>query len=492
MEAPSNLIEQRREKLDEIRNLGTNPYPYRYSPTHTTSEIHLQFAEIQETPDESKPICIAGRIMTKRDHGKSSFANLQDSEGQIQIYVRQNVVGADLYEIYKMLDVGDIIGVKGVVFRTRTGEITVLASEIELLSKSLRPLPEKWHGLQDKETRYRQRYADLIVNREVKDVFAKRTLIVQAIRNYLNAINFIEVETPVLQPIYGGADARPFVTHHNTLDQTLYLRIANELYLKRLIVGGFDRVYEFSKDFRNEGMDRDHNPEFTMLELYQAYADYEDIMCLTEQLIAHTAQEAVGSTTISFQGEEISLEPPWRRLTMIESIGAEAGIDVESLNEDELRNAALDANVGLDGIESRGGTIAALFDALVEPNLIQPTFIYDYPIEVSPFAKKKRGDERFVERFEYFMVGMEMGNAFSELNDPIDQRERFMEQGKKFEAGDEEAFMVDEDYLRALEYGMPPTGGLGFGVDRLTMLLTDQRSIRDVILFPQMRPEDQT
>ena len=327
--------------------------------------------------------------MTKRDHGKSSFANVQDSEGQIQIYVRQNVVGANLYEIYKMLDVGDIIGVKGDVFRTRTGEITVLASEIELLSKSLRPLPEKWHGLQDKETRYRQRYADLIMNREVKDVFAKRTLIVQAIRDYLNAINFIEVETPVLQPIYGGANARPFVTHHNTLDQTLYLRIANELYLKRLIVGGFDRVYEFSKDFRNEGMDRDHNPEFTMLELYQAYADYEDIMCLTEQLIAHTTQEAVGSTTISFQGEEISLEPPWRRLTMIESIGVETGIDVESLNKDELHNAALDANVDLDRIESRGGTIAALFDALVEPNLIQPTFIYDYPIEVSPFAKKK-------------------------------------------------------------------------------------------------------
>ena len=430
--------------------------------------------------------------MTKRDHGKSSFANLQDSEGQVQIYVRQNVVGGQLYEIYKMLDVGDIVGVKGVVFRTRMGEITVLAHELELLSKSLRPLPEKWHGLQDKETRYRQRYADLIMNREVKEVFAKRSLVVQAIRDYLNTINFIEVETPVLQPIYGGANARPFVTHHNTLDQTLYLRIANELYLKRLIVGGFDRVYEFSKDFRNEGMDRDHNPEFTMLELYQAYADYEDIMCLTEQLIAHTAQEVVGCTTISFQGEEISLEPPWRRLTMIESIGAETGIDVESLNDRELRDAALDANVDLDGVESRGGTIAALFDTLVEPNLIQPTFICDYPIEVSPFAKKKRGDERFVERFEYFMVGMEMGNAFSELNDPIDQRERFIEQGKKFEAGDEEAFMVDEDYLRALEYGMPPTGGLGFGVDRLTMLLTDQRSIRDVIFFPQMRAEDQT
>ncbi len=490
MEAPGSLIAQRREKLEDIRSLGANPYPYRYSPTHTTSEIHLQFADVKESPDESKPICIAGRIMTKRDHGKSSFANVQDSEGQIQIYVRRNIVGANLYEIYKMLGVGDIIGVKGVVFRTRTGEITVLASELELLSKSLRPLPEKWHGLQDKETRYRQRYADLIVNREVKEVFAKRTRIVQAIRDYLNAINFIEVETPVLQPIYGGANARPFITHHNTLDQPLYLRIANELYLKRLIVGGFDRVYEFSKDFRNEGMDRDHNPEFTMLELYQAYADYEDIMRLTEQLIAHTAREVVGSATLSFQGEEISLEPPWRRLTMIESIREETGIDADALGDVELYAAASDANVDLEGDESRGETIAAIFDALVEPNLIQPTFICDYPIEVSPFAKKKRGDERFVERFEYFMVGMEMGNAFSELNDPIDQRERFIEQGKKFEAGDEEAFMVDEDYLRALEYGMPPTGGLGFGVDRLTMLLTDQRSIRDVIFFPQMRPEE--
>ena len=350
MEAPGNLIAQRREKLDDIRSLGTNPYPYRYSPTHTTSEIHLQFADIQETPDDSKPICIAGRIMTKRDHGKSSFANVQDSEGQIQIYVRRNIVGANLYEIYGKLDVGDIIGVKGVVFRTRTGEITVLANELELLSKSLRPLPEKWHGLQDKETRYRQRYADLIMSREVKDVFAKRTGIVQAIRDYLNAINFIEVETPILQPIYGGANARPFVTHHNTLDQTLYLRIANELYLKRLIVGGFDRVYEFSKDFRNEGMDRDHNPEFTMLELYQAYADYEDIMSLTEQLISHTAKEVVGSTGISFQGKEISLEPPWQRFTMIESIREESGIDVESLNDSELHNAALDANVDLEGI----------------------------------------------------------------------------------------------------------------------------------------------
>ncbi len=487
MEAPSDLVEQRLEKLEEIRNLGTNPYPYNYSPTHTTSQVHQQFAEIQDVPDESESVCVAGRIMTKRDHGKSSFAHVQDSERQVQIHVRRDTVGTDNYEIYKKLDVGDIIGIKGPVFRTRTDEITILAKEVELLAKSLRPLPEKWHGLQDKETRYRQRYADLIMNRDVKDVFIKRTRIVQAIRDYLNRENFIEVETPVLQPVYGGANARPFTTYHNTLNQTFYLRIANELYLKRLIVGGFDRVYEFSRDFRNEGMDRDHNPEFTMLELYQSYSDYEDIMHLTEQLIAHTAQTVTGSMDISFQGQTISLEPPWKRLTMIESIEHYAGIDLASINDGELNDVAAQTNIDLAKVESRGEIVAGLFDTLVEPHLVEPTFIYDYPIEVSPFAKKTRGDGRYVERFEYFMVGMEMGNAFSELNDPIDQRKRFVEQGKRLEAGDEEAFMVDEDYLRALEYGMPPTGGLGFGIDRLTMLLTDQRSIRDVIFFPQMR-----
>lgn len=489
LEETKDLMQQRRDKLNEIREFGVEPYPHKYEPTHTTSVIHRDFAETQETPDETQRIRLAGRIMTKRDHGKSSFAHLQDSEGRIQIYVRRDKVGAEPYLVYRRFDVGDIIGVEGVVFRTRTGELTVLVDEVQLLSKSIRPLPEKWHGLQDKQTRYRQRYADLIMNPEVKRVFIKRTQIVQAIRDMLNAQSFIEVETPVLQPIYGGASARPFTTYHHTLAQSLYLRIANELYLKRLIVGGFDRVYEFSRDFRNEGMDRDHNPEFTMLELYQAYADYLDIMALTETLIADTVARVHGTTKIPYQEHEIDFTPPWRRLTMIASIQEQSGIDAASLSADELYTAAVNAGVALAGDESKGEIIAELFDAFVEPKLIQPTFITDYPLEVSPFAKKKPDDPAFVERFEFFISGMEVGNAFSELNDPVDQRQRFIEQANRLENGDEEAFMLDEDYLRALEYGMPPTGGLGIGIDRLTMLLTNQYAIRDVILFPQMRPE---
>lgn len=489
LEETKDLMQQRRDKLNEIREFGVEPYPHKYEPTHTTSVIHRDFAETQETPDETQRIRLAGRIMTKRDHGKSSFAHLQDSEGRIQIYVRRDKVGAEPYLVYRRFDVGDIIGVEGVVFRTRTGELTVLVDEVQLLSKSIRPLPEKWHGLQDKQTRYRQRYADLIMNPEVKRVFIKRTQIVQAIRDMLNAQSFIEVETPVLQPIYGGASARPFTTYHHTLAQSLYLRIANELYLKRLIVGGFDRVYEFSRDFRNEGMDRDHNPEFTMLELYQAYADYLDIMALTETLIADTVVRVHGTTKIPYQEHEIDFTPPWRRLTMIASIQEQSGIDAASLSADELYTAAVNAGVALAGDESKGEIIAELFDAFVEPKLIQPTFITDYPLEVSPFAKKKPDDPAFVERFEFFISGMEVGNAFSELNDPVDQRQRFIEQANRLENGDEEAFMLDEDYLRALEYGMPPTGGLGIGIDRLTMLLTNQYAIRDVILFPQMRPE---
>ena len=489
MEDSSALMDQRREKLEEIRQLGVNPYPYKYSPTHTTQEIREQFADVGGQPDETHSVRIAGRIMTKRDHGKSGFAHLQDASGRLQIYVRQNAVGEEVYQVYRKLDVGDVIGVDGPLFRTRTGEITVLANEVELLAKSLRPPPEKWHGLQNKETRYRQRYADLMMNPEVKQVFINRTRMVQAVREYLNQDGFIEVETPILQPIYGGATARPFITHHNALDMPLYLRIANELYLKRLIVGGFDRVYEFSKDFRNEGIDHDHSPEFTMIELYQAYADYEDIMCLTENLIAHAAQTVLGTTQITYQGDSISLAPPWRRLTMIESIREEADIDVDKLSDEDLRDVVIDAGVDLEGAAPRGKLIAELFEVCVEPNLVQPTFIYDYPIEISPFAKKKRGSDRFVERFEFFIARMEMGNAFSELNDPIDQRERFIEGAKKQGQDDEDALMIDEDYLRALEYGMPPTGGLGFGIDRLAMLLTDQTSIRDVILFPQMRPE---
>ncbi len=489
MEDSSALMNQRREKLEEIRQLGVDPYAYKYSPTHTTQEIREQFAEVGDQPDETKSVRVAGRIMTKRDHGKSGFAHLQGGSERLQIYVRQNAVGEEAYQVYRKLDVGDVIGVGGPVFRTRTGEITVLANEVELLAKSLRPPPEKWHGLQNKETRYRQRYADLMMNPEVMQVFINRTRMIQAVREYLNQDGFIEVETPILQPIYGGATARPFTTHHNALDMPLYLRIANELYLKRLIVGGFDRVYEFSRDFRNEGIDHDHSPEFTMIELYQAYADYEDMMCLTENLLAHTAQTVLGTTQITYKGDSISLDPPWRRLTMIESLKEEAGIDVDELSDKELYSAILDAHIDIEDAAPRGKLIAELFEAHVEPNLVQPTFIYDYPIEVSPFAKKKRGSDSFVERFEFFIARMEMGNAFSELNDPIDQRERFIEGAKKGEDGDEDALMIDEDYLRALEYGMPPTGGLGFGIDRLAMLLTDQTSIRDVILFPQMRPE---
>ena len=489
MEDSSALMDQRREKLEEIRQLGVDPYAYKYSPTHTTQEIREQFAEVGDHPDETESVRLAGRIMTKRDHGKSGFAHLQDGSGRLQIYVRQNAVGEEAYQVYRKLDVGDVIGVEGPVFRTRTGEITVLVNRVELLAKSLRPPPEKWHGLQNKETRYRQRYADLMMNPEVMQVFINRTRMVQAVREYLNQDGFIEVETPILQPIYGGAAARPFTTHHNALDMPLYLRIANELYLKRLIVGGFDRVYEFSRDFRNEGIDHDHSPEFTMIELYQAYADYEDMMSLTENLLAHTAQTVLGTTQITYKGDSISLDPPWRRLTMIESIKEEAGIDVDELTDQELRDAVSDAGTELEGAAPRGNLIAELFEAHVEPNLVQPTFIYDYPIEISPFAKKKRGSDRFVERFEFFIARMEMGNAFSELNDPIDQRERFIEGAKMGEDGAEDALMIDEDYLRALEYGMPPTGGLGFGIDRLAMLLTDQTSIRDVILFPQMRPE---
>ena len=490
MEETNDLMRQRKEKLNEIREAGIDPYPHQYAPTHTTSAIHKEFEDVDETPDDTHRVTIAGRIMTKRDHGKSSFAHLQDSTGQIQIYVRRDDVGADSYRIYRRFDVGDIIGASGIVFRTRTSELTILVDAVELLSKSIRPLPEKWHGLQDKQTRYRQRYADLIMNPEVKEVFVKRTQIVQAIRDMLNEQNFIEVETPVLQPIYGGASARPFTTYHNTLDQPLYLRIANELYLKRLIVGGFDRVYEFSRDFRNEGMDRDHNPEFTMLELYLAYADYLEVMELTEILIAQTVEKLHGTTKITYQDQEIDFTPPWQRMTMIESIQEYSDFDPDTLSAHELYTKAANAGVELAGDESKGEIIAELFDVYVESKLTQPTFIYDYPIEVSPFAKKKPENPELVERFEFFISGMEVGNAFSELNDPIDQRQRFMEQASNLAKGDEEAFMVDEDYLRALEYGMPPTGGLGIGIDRLTMLLTDQYSIRDAILFPQMRPEN--
>jgi len=490
VEEISDLIKQRHEKLLEIRKLNIDPYPYRYTVENYAADINNKFASVQEIPHDVHHVKLAGRIMTKRGHGKVNFAHIQDSTGQIQIFIRHNDVGEEKYNLYqKLIDVGDIIGVEGFVFRTQTGELTVYVKDFTLLTKSLRPLPEKWHGLQDKETRYRQRYVDLITNPDVKQVFFTRTKIIQSIRDSLNRRGFIEVDTPILQPIYGGATARPFITHHNALDIDLYLRIANELYLKRLIVGAFDRVYEFSKDFRNEGMDKDHNPEFTLLELYQAYADYEDMMHLVEEIISNAAKEVLGTTQITYQGDAIDLTPPWQRLTMVESVKEYSGIDVEVLSEAELRSIAKQREIEVKGKISKGTLIYAFFEAFVEPNLIEPTMITDYPIEISPLAKKKRGNDMFVERFEPFAGGLELGNAFSELNDPIDQSQRFLEQLKQREAGDEEAHLMDEDYVRALEYGMPPTGGLGIGIDRLVMLLTDSSSIRDVILFPQMRPE---
>ncbi|WP_456408714.1 lysine--tRNA ligase [Caldithrix abyssi] len=484
------------EKLNKLRELGINPYPYEYPQTHKSREIKENFEKL-----EKQIVSVAGRMMTVRLMGKAAFCDIQDEQGRIQIYVRKNEIGERDFEIFKMLDIGDLVGFKGEVFKTRTGEISVFAREFKLLAKSLRPLPivkEKeedgkrivYDQFADKEMRYRQRYVDLIVNPEVKEVFVKRTQIIRAIRTFLDERGFLEVETPILQPIYGGATARPFVTHHNALDRKLYLRIANELYLKRLIVGGFERVYEFAKDFRNEGMDRFHNPEFTLLELYVAYKDYKWMMDFVEQLFAHVAQTVLGTTKIRFSGHEIDLSPPWQRLTMYEAIEKFTGVNISDMDEKQLREVAEKLKVEVTPEMGSGKIIDEIFGEHVEPKLIQPTFIYDYPIEMSPLAKKHREKPGLVERFEPIIAGKEVANAFSELNDPIDQKERFLEQLKLRERGDEEAQMMDEDYIRALEYGMPPTAGLGIGIDRLVMLITDQPSIRDVILFPQMRPEN--
>ena len=485
MEEMSELLMHRREKLKKLKEKNINPYPHNFKKTHSSSEVTENFEKL--STDETE-VRMAGRMISLRLHGKSLFFHLLDGAGKIQVYVKSDEVGKEKFELFDLFDIGDHLGVTGKVFKTRTGEVTVRATDFCILSKSLLPLPEKWHGLQDKEKRYRQRYVDLIVNEEVKQVFLVRTELIRAIRKFLDDLGFVEVESPILQPLYGGAFARPFVTHHNTLDIDLYLRIADELYLKRLIVGGFEKVYEISKSFRNEGMDRNHNPEFTMLELYQAYADYNDIMELYENLLNCVSKKVLGSTKFEFEGNEIDLTPPWRRLPLLDSIKEYAGADVASKTEEEIRKIAADLNVKEDLSRGKGKLIEAIFETLVQPNLIQPTFITDYPIEMSPLAKKHREKEGVTERFELFLGGCEMGNAFSELNDPLDQRERFEQQMELAKKGDEEAQVLDEDFLRALEYGMPPTGGLGFGIDRLVMVLTNTRSIRDVIFFPQMKP----
>lgn len=496
MEDYNQLIEIRKEKLDTIREMGINPYPYEFAQTHKSEDIINNFEQLEE-----KTVSIAGRMMSVRLMGKASFCHIQDEQGRIQAYVRKDKVGDQVFEMFKILDIGDQIGVEGQVFKTRTGETTIFASKVELLSKSLRPLPivkekeedgEKvvYDQFVDKEMRYRQRYVDLVVNPEVKEVFIKRSKIISAIREYLDNNEFLEVETPILQPIHGGAAARPFVTHHNTLDRKLFLRIANELYLKRLIVGGFDRVYEFAKDFRNEGMDRFHNPEFTLLELYVAYKDYKWMMGFVEQLFVHVAQKVNGSAKVEFNGNEIDLSAPWKRISMFDAIKEYSGMDISEMDEQELRKTAKQLNVDLTPEMGPGKIIDEIFGELVEPKLIQPTFIMDYPLEMSPLAKKHRDNPRLVERFEPIIGGKEIANAFSELNDPLDQRQRFEEQMKLKERGDLEAQEMDEDYLRALEIGMPPTAGLGIGIDRLIMLFTGQSSIRDVLFFPQMRPEN--
>lgn len=492
----NELMERRREELQALIAKGINPYPHKFDRSHYSKKVIENFQD----DSSQQNVSVAGRIMSIRRMGKASFCHIQDSAGRIQIYLKRDDLG-EIYDSFKLMDLGDIIGVRGYMFRTKMGEVSIHAQYLELLSKTLRPLPvvkEKidesgnkivYDPFSDKELRYRQRYVDLIVNENVREVFIKRSKMMSAIREYFNERGYLEVETPILQPLYGGAFARPFITHHNTLDIDLYLRIADELYLKRLIVGGYDGVYEFAKDFRNEGMDKTHNPEFTMLELYVAYKDYIWMMELVEQLISAVALKLHGSTKIKIGLNEIDFTPPWTRITMYDSIKKYTGVDLSSYSEAELHKLAKELHIDVNPGASRGKVIDEIFGEMVEPNLIQPTFILDYPIEMSPLAKKHRNNPQVVERFEAIVNGSELCNAFSELNDPIDQRARFEDQANLRARGDEEANVLDEDFLRALEYGMPPTAGLGIGIDRLTMLLTNQESIRDVVFFPQMKPE---
>jgi len=491
MEDYNDLIQQRFKKLAEISAMGKRPYAGRYAVTASSQQLLAAHGSVnkEDLEKERTTVSLAGRIVALRSFGKACFCHIQDGSGKIQLYFQKNTLGEELFNLFKKLDIGDFIGVKGFLFRTRTDELTVDVEQFELLAKSLRPLPEKWHGLTDVEIRYRQRYVDLIVNPEVKEVFLLRTKIIQSLRSFLNTRGFLEVETPMMQSIPGGATARPFKTHHNALDMDLFLRIAPELYLKRLLVGGFERVYEINRNFRNEGISTRHNPEFTMLEFYLAYADYRDLLEMTEQMISTVAQEVLGRTSVTYEGQTIELAPPWKKMTFRESL-IEAGVPDDVLvNADKAREYARKLGSSIKGGEPLGKLWNEIFEALVEPNLTQPTFITDYPTDISPLSKKREDDQRFVERFELFVAGREMANAFSELNDPVDQKERFLKQVTEREAGDEEAHQMDEDFIRALEYGMPPAAGEGIGIDRLVMLLTGSPSIRDVILFPQMKKE---
>ncbi|AJY77649.1 lysyl-tRNA synthetase [Paenibacillus beijingensis] len=488
----SELLQIRRGKLDELRELGVDPFGGKYERSHTALEITQAYADTSKEDLEVQAIevSIAGRIMQKRGMGKASFAHIQDLSGKIQIYVRKDTVEENKYKAFTLLDIGDIVGIRGVVFKTNTGEVSVKAKEVEVLTKSLLPLPDKFHGLKDVELRYRQRYVDLITNPDVQQTFITRSRIIQSMRRYLDSHGYLEVETPTLHAIAGGAAAKPFITHHNALDMQLYMRIAIELHLKRLIVGGLEKVYEIGRVYRNEGMSTRHNPEFTMIELYEAYADYKDIMALTENLIAHIAQEVLGTTKIQYQDYEVDLTPSWRRVSMVELVKEATGVDFSAqMSDEEAHRLAKEHKVPVEPHMTFGHIVNAFFETFVEHTLIQPTFVTGHPVAISPLAKKSETDPRFTDRFELFIVAREHANAFSELNDPIDQRQRFESQLVEREQGNDEAHEMDDDFIRALEYGMPPTGGLGIGIDRLIMLLTNAPSIRDVLLFPHMRDE---
>ena len=485
-EETGEILKNRRQKLDRLRELKINPFPYRFERTHLSSGIISDFDNLEKS---EKKVRVAGRIKSLRGHGKTLFGHIQDRTGPIQIYLRKDDLGDEVFGRVMLFDLGDIIGVEGVVFKTKTGETTIRVSSFEILAKSLQPPPEKWHGLQDKEIRYRRRYLDLIVNKEVAETFQKRTRIIKSIREFLDQRGFQEVETPALQVLYGGANARPFKTHLNALDLDMYLRIADELYLKRLIIGGLEKVYEICKDFRNEGIDRNHNPEFTMLEFYWAYADYNDLMGLVEEMINKIGVDLLGTDELSLGDRRISLKPPYKRKPFFEVANHVLGRDIIDLSEDELRSLGQERGADIGGLQGRGAVLDEISRKFIEPTLIEPTFLIDYPIELSPLAKTHRKDPRLTERFELFVGGVEFGNGFSELNDPDDQRRRFEAQAAMRKAGDLEAHPIDEDFVLALEHGMPPTTGYGLGIDRLVMLLTGNSSIRDVIFFPTMKPE---
>ena len=490
-EKSNELIRERLQKFKDLKEAGKDPFDvYKVERTHTSKEVKDNYDTL-----EGKDVTVAGRLISKRVHGKAGFSDLYDRYGKIQLYIKINDVGEEKLKEYKSYDIGDILSVTGRVFKTKTEEISIHITDFKLVAKSLKPLPEKWHGLKDPDLRYRQRYVDLIINSEVRDTFLKRTAIIRSIREFLDNRDYIEVETPILSSIAGGAAAKPFTTHHNALDIDMYLRIATELYLKRLIVGGFEKVYEIGKCFRNEGMDIRHNPEYTSIELYEAFADYNDMMEITENMIAYVCQKVLGTTKVVYEDTEIDFKPPWNRITMVDAVKKFAGVNFDEVKDDEqAREIAKEKHIELKKELkdcSKGDILAGLFEEFCEEQFIQPTFVLDYPVEISPLTKKKRGNPAFTERFEGFIFGREICNAYSELNDPIVQRERFMQQLKERELGDDEAYMMDEDFLNALEIGMPPTGGLGIGIDRLIMFLTNSYSIRDVILFPTMKPNQQ-